>query len=473
MKKILLIGTAAIVLALVVTPKFVSNSFNQKLGLVVESINKNPAYSASITSQTNGWFSSQVTINIGFDSGALAQENAPEIQEMFANMNFDVELDAQHGPLLTQNGLTLGWLAWNAKVEADSFREKLEFDANLPFYQINSQTNLLGVSSFTDSIPSFEMKNDPVFNQLSFSGWNGTGSFSNSEASYQGLLGSINIDSALGAFALQQWNIDSTIQSSLLDAMDGNFYDSTMALQIQNITFEAATTESTTTMTELKMDGISKFDETTSLLDTQINVSLKELATPQVNVSSIIVNSEVNNLKEQFFKAYQTLMTQISKEPETMQDGLNELMQAELLGQLQAEPEFNINLFEANINQGNIKGSLTSKIHQVTQLPETIESPQFWVQHILANSKMNADKSAALWLAVETVKSQIKADPSAAQMSEEDIAAIAEQQAPAMLTGMSQQGLFTETEAGYQIEFSLKEGQALLNGNPMPLPFGQ
>jgi uncharacterized protein YdgA (DUF945 family) len=184
------------------------------------------------------------------------------------------------------------------------------------------------------------------------------------------------------------------------------------------------------------------------------------------------VNTQINNFKEQFFEAYQILMDKLSKEPEKMQENLDDFMQAELLGQLQAEPEFNISSFQAKINQGNITGSLSSKIQHVTTLPDAIGSPLFWLQHLMLTGQINADKSVALWLATDTIKSQIKADPSAAQMTDEEIATIAEQQAPAMLLGIQQQGMFTETSTGYQLQFSLADGQALLNGNPMELPIG-
>jgi len=474
MKKTLLIGAIVIVLVSVIAPKFISNSFNQKLDSVVELINQNPAYSASIKDRTSAWFFSAATINIAFDSSSFAQENTPELQDVFADMNVDVVIDTQHGPILTNNGIALGWLSWNARVEGNSLRDTLLFEANTPFYQITSHTNLLGVSSFSDKIPSFKMKEkEDVFTQLSFSGWNGSGSFSNSEVSYQGKLETINANSAFGKFELNQWRVNSSIQGNLMNAMGGDFYDSTMSMQIQNITFEQVSDQAKTILTELEINGMSDFGETTSLLDTQINFSLQELTTTELNLSSVLVNTEINNLKEQFFKAYQTFMSEIGKEPEKMQENLNTFMQTELLGQLQAEPEFNISSFAAKINQGNITGSLSSKIHQVTDLPDAIASPVFWLQHIMANGQINADASAALWLATDTIKSQIKADPSAAQMTTEEITDIAQQQAPAMLQGMQQQGLFTETATGYQMVFSLKDGQAMLNGNPMPLPIGQ
>ncbi|MFT7218003.1 MAG: hypothetical protein ACI8R8_003099 [Paraglaciecola sp.] len=477
MKKTLLVGASIILLVAVIAPKIVSNSFNQKLDSVVELINQNPVYNVSIKYRTSDWFSSTATINVGLDSSTfnnnVGQEAYNEMQGVFANMNIDVVIDAQHGPILTQNGLALGWLTWNARVDGNTLRETLEFEANTPFYQITSHTSLLGASSYTDKIPSFQIKDDEVFTQLSFSGWNGFGTFSDSETRFQGMLETVSVNSAFGKFELNQWSVDSKIQGNLMDAMAGNFQNSTMSMQIQDITFEQATDQAKTAITEIGMHTNSKFDEATSLLDTEINFSLKELTTAELNVSSVIVNTEINNLKEHFFQAYQTLMNQLSKEPEKMQENLDNFMQTELLGQLQAEPEFNISSFQAKINQGNITGSLNSKLEQVTKLPDAIESPVFWLQHLMITGQINVDKSAALWLAIDTIKSQIKSDPSAAQMTKEEIAAIAAQQAPAMLQGIQQQGMFTETATGYQLQFSLADGQALLNGDPMALPIGQ
>jgi uncharacterized protein YdgA (DUF945 family) len=473
LKKILIFAVSIILLTAVIAPKIVANSFNQQLDSIVELVKQNPAYSAVIKDRTSAWFSSTATINISLDTNAFAQDADPEVQEMFADMNVDVVIEAQHGPILSQNGLALGWLSWNAKVDGNSFRDTLVFEDNSAFYQITGHTSLFGLSNFTDQIPSFKMKDEEIFTQFTFSGWNGSGSFSDSKASYQGLLKNINANSAFGKFELNQWSVDSNVEGNLMQAFGGSFYDSTASMLIQDITFEQATDQTKTTLTKLGMDVVSDFDETTSLLDLQANYSLQDLTTKDFNLSSVMLNTQVNNLQEQFFKAYQNLMSELSQEPEQMQQNLKNFMQTNLLGQLQAEPEFNISSFKAKINQGNITGSLNSKIQQVTELPEAIESPEFWLQHLLVDAQINADQSAALWLAVDTIKTQIKADPNAANMTDEEITTIAQQQATSMLQGMQQQGMFTETSTGYQVLFSLKDGQALLNGNPMPLPIGQ
>jgi len=40
-----------------------------------------------------------------------------------------------------------------------------------------------------------------------------------------------------------------------------------------------------------------------------------------------------------------------------------------------------------------------------------------------------------------------------------------------MLSTFAQQGLIKETEKGYETKLTLKDGEASVNGTPIPLPF--
>lgn len=473
MKRILLISAIIVVLISIVAPRFIANTFNQELESMVALIDQKPVYNASITDRTTTWFSSTATVNIGFDSEVMAQGNDTEALDTFNNLNIDLIVDAEHGPILFDKFLALGWLRWTATVAGDSFRDTLVFAQGTPFYQLSSHTDLFGMSSFEDTIPSFKIKDDSVFSESKFSGWNGTGHYSNSEASYQGKLGQIMVSGALGEYQLSEWKVSSSIDGNLIDALNGKLTDSTGSLSIQDITLTLPSTQEKTTLSKVRIDTITDFDQSTSLLDTQINFSMQELQSSGLNLSSVRLNTEVNNLQEQFLMALQALSDELGIAPEKVQDKVKTFMQTELLAQLQLEPEFNISSFEAMLNQGKISGSLGSKIHGVLALPESLESPAFWLQHLQANGQLSADDSAVMWLATDTIKSQIQAAPNAAQMTEAEITAIAEQQSSAVLQSLQQQGLLTKSVEGYQIVFSIDQGQATLNDKPMPLPISQ
>ena len=55
---------------------------------------------------------------------------------------------------------------------------------------------------------------------------------------------------------------------------------------------------------------------------------------------------------------------------------------------------------------------------------------------------------------------------------DEEIKAIAGEQVEGMIEMFTQQGMITINADGeYEMTFTMQDGQAMLNGNPMPLPF--
>ena len=57
-------------------------------------------------------------------------------------------------------------------------------------------------------------------------------------------------------------------------------------------------------------------------------------------------------------------------------------------------------------------------------------------------------------------------------MTDTEVEALAGQQASTMVEMLSQQGMVAvDAEGNLEIVFTMKDGQAVLNGNPMPLPF--
>ena len=106
-------------------------------------------------------------------------------------------------------------------------------------------------------------------------------------------------------------------------------------------------------------------------------------------------------------------------------------------------------------------------------MPDVLEDPGFWLSKAGVDSAITLDKAMALWVGEKMLVSQLQGDPQmASQMTNKEIKDLAVQQAGAMIETLSQQGMVIATEDGdYQMMFTLKDSQATLNGNPMPLPF--
>ena len=72
-----------------------------------------------------------------------------------------------------------------------------------------------------------------------------------------------------------------------------------------------------------------------------------------------------------------------------------------------------------------------------------------------------------VWLAEQQLLSTMRMQYPGAD--EAEMQKMAEQQAPMMINMYLQQGLLTETEDDYRSEFQMEGGEAMLNGQKVPL----
>jgi uncharacterized protein YdgA (DUF945 family) len=208
---------------------------------------------------------------------------------------------------------------------------------------------------------------------------------------------------------------------------------------------------------------VSKVNDAGTLMDADMNYSMDALSVAGVDAKNVLIKTEFNNLEKSFFKAYQ----EASMDPEL----LPEMMETKLLPQLQANPELNITELSGQINDGNFTGKFLTKLEGIDAMPASMEDPSFWMSALVVDSKVSMDKAMALWIGEQVVTSQMMTDPNAAGMTEEEISEIAAQQVEGMIGMFTQQGMITVTPEGmHEMTFTMQDGQALLNGNPMPLP---
>ena len=145
--------------------------------------------------------------------------------------------------------------------------------------------------------------------------------------------------------------------------------------------------------------------------------------------------------------------------------------QEHLLKFLQAEPEMNITKLNATFDDGTIMSHVNTRIQQIDNLPNITENPMFWLNHFVADGEIQGDKAVIERFAINQVASQIKANPSASDMSDVEINDMAKQQAPYLIKNFIEQGLIVKTETGYRTAFSMSNSALKVNGVEIPLPF--
>lgn len=468
MKKII-ISVAAIAVVGLVAPKFTGAGINESLDNFVASLNIAPGYTATIESRETNWFSSSAVVKVGIDPAMFADlDLATTDMESFEELSANINVTAQHGPFLTLNGLGLGLSALKAEVDESVLREYLSYADDERFYSLAGKVGLFGGLSFEDTVPKFTVIPQNGGEAVTVSGWNGKGTASSGGATYAGATDLVTVSADGVTFEMKSMTLESSIEGDWTAAMKGDFYNSTSQFGITSINLDMPMMDTKATLDKLIVDVKTEKSEDGNLMDMDINYAIESVEAPQFSGRDLVVKTEINNLEKAFFKAYQ----EASANPAQMEQAMADMIETKLLPQLQASPEFNIAQMSGKVADGNFSGKIMTKVTGIDSLPVQLEDPAFWASKIVVDSQLKLDKAMALWVGEQVVISQIQADPNAAGMTDEEIKAIAAEQVEGMIDMFAQQGMITVNADGeYEMTFTMQDGQAMLNGNPMPLPF--
>jgi uncharacterized protein YdgA (DUF945 family) len=303
---------------------------------------------------------------------------------------------------------------------------------------------------------------------ITFSGWNGKGKASSDNTAYSGVTDLVTVNAEGVIFEMKSMTLEASFDSDWTAPMQGDFYNSVSQFAIASINFDMPMLDTSAKLEKLIVDVKTEKSEDGRLMDMSVNYAIESIEAPQFSGRDLVIKTEVNNLERAFFKAYQ----EASTKPAQMEQAMLDIIETKLLPQLQASPEFNITEMSGNVADGNFSGKVMAKVTGIDNLPEPLEDPAFWISKAVMDANLTLDKAMALWIGEQVIASQIQADPNAANMTDEEIRAIAVEQVEGMIGMFTQQGMITVNADGeYEMTFTMQDGQAMLNGNPMPLPF--
>jgi uncharacterized protein YdgA (DUF945 family) len=469
MKKII-IPVAAIALVGLVSPKFTGNAINEGLDNFVASLNTAPGYIATIDSRETSWFSSSAVISVGIDPVMFADLGLDSTElGSFEDLSATINVSAQHGPFLTLNGLSLGLSAWKAEVNDSVFREFLVYADDEKFYSVKGNVSLFGGLSFEDLMPKFTViPQDGDDQAIAFSGWNGKGAASSDNTAYSGATDLVTMNAEGVTFEIKSMTLESSFDGNWTALTQGDFYNSVSQFAIASINFDMPMLDTNAKLEKLIIDVKTEKSEDGNLMDMGVDYAVESVESPEFSGRDLVIKTEINNLENAFFKAYQ----EASTKPAQLEQAMLDMIETKLLPQLQAAPEFNITEMSGNVADGNFSGKVMAKVAGIDSLPESLEDPAFWISKAVVDSNLKLNKAMALWIGEQVIASQIQADPNAAGMTDEEISAIAVEQVEGMIGMFTQQGMITlNADDEYEMTFTMQGGRAMLNGNPMPLPF--
>jgi uncharacterized protein YdgA (DUF945 family) len=477
MKKILLIIVAIVVAVVIFLPKFISMQLASGLQNTVDTINEKTAYEVSIEEINSGWMSTQAVLNVALkmpDFGATPATMTGEMLDISAMVNVNVS----HGPILTSGDSLIGLLHTVISAQNPTLPPALVLatqDQDASIFSIDANTALFGKTDFVSTVLGMTYTDPESGMVAAFSGLNSQGSLSSNGYTFIGNTESVTIGSdEMQVATINNITLEGSSDVGMMQMMTQGLYNSESTISIADMAFTNMFDGSQTTVTDTEMLVITTLDDATDMGDVIIKTTMSQFNATDMNIADLIMTIDVKNLQAKFMRAYVEFSAKSSEymtDPVAMQDAMQAFLDEHLLEQLQQNPEYNVSELSGKVNGSEFNGQVLTKLTNVTELPSTMEDPAFWVQHADVDTQMSMQKGAAEFFAAEFVKTQLAGNPQFLSMSEEEQQQILTQQVQGTLAALVQQGMLVAEGDDYQFSFTLKESAALLNGNPMPLPF--
>ncbi|MEP4891776.1 MAG: DUF945 family protein [Aliiglaciecola sp.] len=460
-----------IFVAILILPKYFSLQVRENLEQYIAEINKINGYNVELVDLNDGWFSSNGTLKVNIAFAEMgANSDLPWAQ---GNPEFLVDLTSHHGPVIFTDGFDIGLVNLALVYKGDALKTKLNWSENVNFYELTIGQGLLGGFDMEDRIVSFSVTEDTDNQNVVFSGYQGEGEQSSGGFSYEGEMDSFQFTSDEGKFEIKGFDISMDSEGELFAAMQGEIFESSAELSLDKLNIlTVGDSEQSVELDELSFSVESDINEKEQFMDITQNLKINSISAMDYDVTDIQLDIETNRLSLVFLKAYQEFAKSLSgmNELEMKQQSMS-FVTNNLLPLLQSEPQLNISKLSATLPEGELSGFSNNQLVGIEALPDATADPKFWINHTVSETELEMDKGVANIIFTRYVTSQLQQHPQTAEMSQEEIDLIAAQQVPNMIEGLKLQGFLVEKDDKLLMQFSLKDGNAILNDNAIPLPY--
>lgn len=462
--KSLIFGMVLMTAILAITPKYIATQVEQNLTTIVENINQQGTYKAEIVKFEDNWFSSYAELRVGMQ---LPSAVDGELEVKYIPLEFD----ATHGLVLTKGDSLVGLLHWQISFQGKDLRESLNWEENIPLCSINASHLINGDASYNDQCSKFTSAKPDDGLIATFNGYQGKGTIEDQQYNYSGKSAGFNIESLPINVNSSDFEITMSMKGNPMDAMLGKIFDSEVAVDMTQITAIDPETQQQFVADGLLIGTTTKVDNTDNTTDFQITYQVDNVDAAGFIASDFKVAIEAKGFLMEFVEK----LADFGNRAEMMEDAevqaeVESLIENDLLGALMISPELNVSDFQGTLPQGQFSFSMFNKIVDIEALPEQLEDQAFWLQHVNSNAALDIDKNVLEFVAALYVEKQMQQNPQIVEsMTPEQISEYAAEQTPAMLDSLTQQGLISLENERYSTTFTLKGGEADINGTPFPI----
>lgn len=476
MKKILLTIAAISVAVILIVPAVMGWQTQRYMMSLASYIDSLPEYVARWQSYDRGWFKSHGVLTIELEGvNEYLELSDEEVGDDSASIELPLDFNLRHGPVLFSS-FNLGWFALTVELmEAhdETIKDYITPQSEGPIYQLKARMNLLGTTRFHDRVLPFIFEKNDHYLEMA-SAYEGEGSISlQGVVDYTAEAPSAHYHNELTYFDLEV--LSSKILFDLAQMNDAGLAPSTFLMTLDRVELGSSDDKDNVMQWHnLSVGAETLFDTEAPTFDLVVKMGSEKMQLPDLSISSFNLSLSYNDIAHAFLSQYTQAMNELP-------DNANPLELQMLLGDAIAKhllpysPSFKIDTLDVATEEGNMSLDFLFTVagDELSKLDLNPQNPMVLLPYLIAKTNGQIPKTLAVELAGFYVRAQIEsqAEASGQTLSEQDIAAMVDAQAPSVIEMLLMQGFLVEDGGYYKTAMSYDKGQATLNGNPIPLPF--
>ena len=428
-----------------------------------------PGYGASWEKYNRGWFNSSGVLNVVL-KGVKPLSESPDIA-----LPFNVELS--HGPLLLGDKLDLGWFHLQVSLldKDEAYLQRvLTVTQDGPIYQLTARMALQGTTFISDRWLPFEYHEGDA--RLLVESYSGEGHIGVDRVlTYAFNVPAINFvgDPARGAINLEKAAGD--ISVNLAKLQSANVAPSTFKFSAGKISTKNQNEELAGFVAKgLSVTGDTWLDDAETLFSTRSSISLKALLVPgaEVDLENMVLDLAYTDISLAFIEQYQNIVAAAPADagPSFWQEHIGLLVLQQLLP---SSPSLAVDAFKFDSPQGAFSAESLLSVDGPALAAGSLnpQNPMALLPYLIFNLNINADEAVVKQIALRYVESQMMAQEGSTSLTKQEFTSMRDEQVEQLIGLIVAQQFITLHNQRYKVVLDYEKGQAVLNGQPMPLPF--
>lgn len=461
MKKMVGIALGLLLMLVIFGPLLGAHKSQQSLDLLVEHLNQ-AGYRAEWHEYDRGWLRSRAVLSVHL-------QDAPEWLGESGALPW--VFDIHHGPVIVTQGLGLSWFTGTVQLEAE--REQwllslIQAEESGPLLQSRFDMSLLGRVSLTDRILPFYIEEGGT--SLRVGGYKGEGRINaRRQLYYAGALRDITM-SQPGNLGFQLEQLEFVVNSDLSGGVKGSlvpgeFLFSLAALVVDDYAGEPVSTQGFSASTKVV------FNDAQTLADVNLKAQFDRFILDNADIQNAELNLQLERVSLVFIEQY---LDKLAARRATGQPPAA-LLRFQLLSLALTEwiphgPSIDIQRLSFDSNYGPL--SIAASLSLAPEAAQ-LRNPMALTQHLEVYSDIRIGKPLAFELSAISSRNELRGEEfvTGKLLAEEEFDLAVQEQARMKLDQLVGQGMFIDEGETYRSRFLFKEGRALLNDQPIPLPF--